>query len=96
MNFLFYSQILKICTSRLGLPGAARRLFTTSGDEVIFPHSSSYAWYDHLQLIPINFISKIENVSELVKGEIYCVSCGENFIQPMGECLSLGYLTIIP
>lgn len=27
-------------------------------------------------------------MSELVKGEIYCVSCGENFIQPKGECLN--------
>ncbi|CAB4028787.1 Hypothetical predicted protein [Paramuricea clavata] len=26
--------------------------------------------------------SIVEDVPELVKGEIYCVSCGENFIQP--------------
>ncbi|XP_028410798.1 doublecortin domain-containing protein 1-like isoform X3 [Dendronephthya gigantea] len=51
------NEVLNICTSRLGLPAAARRLFTTGGDE-------------------------IEDASELVKGEIYCVSCGENFIQP--------------
>ncbi len=34
-------------------------------------------------------------MSELVKGEIYCVSCGENFIPPKGKCLNFGYLRII-